>query len=63
MNKNKGNTAVAEAFSGFHADDKGGTQIVCALFRRPFRAADHASPLSIKDNEHLRKVTQTTSLN
>ncbi|MGN0871323.1 MAG: prepilin-type N-terminal cleavage/methylation domain-containing protein [Victivallales bacterium] len=71
MNKNKGNTAVAEAFSGFHADDKGGTQIVCALFRRPFRAADHASPLSIKDNdkvkyslcEHQRDVTQRTSLN
>ena len=63
MNKNKGNTAAAEAFSGFHADDRDWRQIVCTLFRRPFRAADHASPLSIKDNEHLRNVTQTTSLN
>ena len=71
MNKNKGNTAAAEAFSGFHADDRDWRQIVCTLFRRPFRAADHASPLSIKDNdkvkyslcEHQRDVTQTTSLN
>ena len=63
MNKNKGNTAAAEAFSGFHADDRDWRQIVCTLFRRAFRAADHASPLSIKDNEHLRNVTQTTSLN
>ena len=41
MNKNKGNTAAAEAFSGFHADDRDWRQIVCTLFRRPFRAANY----------------------